>query len=195
MMRQRVSLAMTSAMVSLLLGGCATLIHGPYQDVRIDSTPPGATATISPLLCERGPNFLDEKKKQTVTTPATVRLHRDNSYRVEVEKPGYRISTAQIVPSYDWVWAQAACGPCEAVGELPTFDMKGQILPVRFAEAAFYEYPKGFFRALGRGTRIFSPEALLGTSFKLKPKDAGYFADWHAVGTPEVSATLEPTGK
>ncbi len=87
MTRQRVSLVTAGAMASLVLGGCATLVHGPYQDVRIDSTPPGATATVSPLLCERGPNFLDEKKKQTVTTPATVRLRRDNAYRVEVSVP------------------------------------------------------------------------------------------------------------
>jgi hypothetical protein len=195
MTRQRVSLVTACAMTSLVLGGCATLVHGPYQDVRIDSSPPGATATVSPMLCERGPNFLDEKKKQTVTTPATVRLRRDNAYRVELEKPGYKISSAQVVPSYDWLWSPVACGPCEAVGELPTYDMKGHALPVRFAEAAFYEYPKGFFRAIGRGFRIFSPEALMGMSFKLKPKDSGYFNDWHALGTPEVTATLEPTAR
>ena len=29
------------------LGGCATLVHGPYQDVRLDSNPPGATAIVT----------------------------------------------------------------------------------------------------------------------------------------------------
>jgi hypothetical protein len=179
--------------VALLGAGCATLLHGPYEDVRFDSNPPGATATVSPLLSERGPNFLDPNKKYTVTTPATLRLRRDNSYRVELTKPGYKLATAQVTSSYDWLWAPVTCGPCEAVGELPTFDLHGKPLPLRFAEAAFYEYPKGFIRAWGRGLRLFSPDALLGNAFKLKRKDAGYFSNWHALGTPEVAPALEPT--
>ena len=179
--------------LALLAAGCATLVHGPYEDVHIDSEPPGATATVSPLMSERGPNFLDPTKKYTVTTPATLHLRRDNSYRVELQKPGYKIASAQVASSYDWVWAQIACGPCEAVGDLPTFDLRGKPLPVRFAEAAFYEYPKGFIRAWGRGMRVFSPDALLGNSFKLRRKDAGFFSNWHALGTPRVAPTLEPT--
>ena len=175
----------------LCLGGCATVVHGPYQDVRINSDPPGATAVVSATSSERGPLFLD-KTKHSVTTPTTVRLMRDNSYRVEFEKEGYKLASNQVVSSYDWVWAPISCGPSEAVGELPTYDMKGRALPVRFAEAAFYEYPKGFIRAVGKGFRIFSPDALLGNSFKLKPKDGGFFSDWHALGTPEITARLEP---
>jgi len=45
-----------------LLAGCATLIHGPYQDVTVDSTPPGATVTVTPTLSERGTNYMDPKK-------------------------------------------------------------------------------------------------------------------------------------
>jgi hypothetical protein len=175
-----------------LLGGCATLVHGPYQDVRIDSNPPGATATIAPQLSERGPAFLDEQKTRTVTTPATVRLLRDNSYRVEIQKPGYRIAQKQIVSEYDWLWAPVTCGPCEAIGALPSPDVKDQNIAVRFAETTFYEVPKGFFNAFGRGFRIFSPDALLGNSFKLKDKDSGYFEEWHGLGTPAITATLEP---
>jgi hypothetical protein len=180
------------ASLCALLGGCATMIHGPYQEVRVESDPPGATATISPLLSERGPAFLDEKK-QTVTTPATVRLRRDNSYRVELQKPGHKIATNQVVSSYDWLLAPYACGPCEAIGQLPTYDMKEHALPVRFLEAAFYEYPKGVFRAFGYALRLFSPEAWMGTSFKLKEKDAGFLTDWHGLGEPTVATRLEPT--
>ncbi|MFN8545948.1 MAG: hypothetical protein U0807_17330 [Candidatus Binatia bacterium] len=177
-----------------MLAGCATVGHGLYQDVHIDSNPPGATATVSGTASERGPLFLDSEK-HVVTTPATVRLRRDNSYRVEIEKPGYAITQKQIVSSYDWLWAQVACGPCEFVGDLPRNDMSQQPLALQFLEAVFYDYPRGFFRAIGRGTRLFSPEALLGTSFKLRPKDAGFWSDWHALGTPEIVATLEPTGR
>jgi hypothetical protein len=188
---RREGLLLAPALV--LLGGCATLIHGRYQDVTLESSPPGATATLTATTSERGPNFLDPKKTYTVTTPATLRLRRDNTYRVELTKPGYKLATTKVVSSYDWAWAPVVCGPCEMAGDLPTFDMKGRPLPLRFVEAAFYEYPRGFVRAWGRGLRIFSPEALLGTSFKLKPADGGFFTDWHAVGTPTVSARLEPT--
>jgi len=182
------------AMLATFLGGCATLIHGPFQEVRIESVPPGATATVSPMLSERGPAFLDPEKKRTVTTPATVRLLRDNTYRVELEKPGHKITTTKVESSYDWLWAPFACGPCEAIGELPSFDLKSKPLPLRFVEAAFYAYPRGFFRAWGRGLRLFSPEAHLGNSFKLKPEQAGFFEEWHGVGTPTVTANLEPSG-
>ena len=188
MMLQRVSLAMGIA----LLSACATVVHGPKQEVRIDSNPPGATATVSPMLSERGPNFLDPTKQYTVTTPATLKLRRDNTYRVELSKTGYKINTTKVVPSYDWVWAPMTCGPCEAVGELPTYDLKGKPLPLRFVEAAFYEYPKGFIRAFGRGLRIFSPDALLGNSFKLKPENGGYLANWDGLTAANVSANLEP---
>jgi hypothetical protein len=175
-----------------LLGGCATFVHGPFQDVRIESNPPGATATVSAILSERGPLFLDPKKEYTVTTPATLRLVRDNSYRVELMKPGYRITATRVVSAYDWLWSPLLCGPCEFVGDLPEADTKEQPLPIRFVEAAFYGYPKGLFRAFGRGLRVFSPEALLGHSFKLRPEGEGFLYGWHALGEPRVSATLEP---
>ena len=136
-----------------------------------------------------------QKNKRTVTTPATLRLRRDNTYRVELAKTGYKINTARVVSSYDWLWAPVTCGPCEAVGELPTYDLKGRALPLRFLEAAFYEYPKGFIRAIGRGFRLFSPDALLGNAFKLKGPDAGYLTNWNGLETAQVSANLEPLSK
>jgi hypothetical protein len=178
-----------------LLSGCSSFIHGPMQTVQIESDPPGATATVTPMLSERGPLFLDPTKTYTVTTPGTVRLRRDNSYRVEVQKPGYKIGSSKLVSSYNWVTAPALCGPCEFVGDLPTYDMKGRALPVRFLEAAFYEYPRGLFRAMGRALRPVSPEAVLGHSFKLRPEGAGFLNGWHGLGTPVVSSKLEPTGR
>ena len=187
---KREPLVLAAAMA--VLGGCATLVHGPYQDVRVDSNPPGATATISAQVSERGPAFVDTTKTRTVTTPATVRLLRDNNYRVEMQKPGYKLATAQLVSEYDWFWGQIACGPCEAVGALPTYDTTERSVGVRVLQDVFYEYPKGAIRAVGRGLRLISPDAWLGSTFKLKEKDAGYWSGWHGLGTPEVTATLEP---
>ena len=185
MTRQATFLAVAFAALS----GCATLVHGPYQDVTIDSNPPGAKATVSAQLSERGPGFVD-KEKQVITTPSTVRLRRDNTYRVEVEKEGYKIGANQVVSSYDWVWAPSLCGPCEAIGALPTYDMSERPLGVRFLQAAFYEYPVGLFRAFGRSLRIFNPDALLGNAFKLQAKDDS--ENWYGLGTPTVDTQLEP---
>ena len=176
-----------------LFTGCATVVHGPYQDVVLESNPPGATAVVTPMASERGPGFLDTKKEYSVTTPATVRLLRDNTYRVELSKPGYQLTTTKVVTTYDWLWGLVTCGPCEAIGQLPTFDMKEHALPVRFLEAVFYEYPKGVMGAFGRALRLASPDALLGSSFKLRGADGGYWDHWHALGTPTVSATLQPS--
>jgi hypothetical protein len=184
--------ALVIATTLVLLGGCATIVHGPYQNVRIDSDPPGATATISAQTSERGPGFLDSEKVRTVTTPATVRLMRDNNYRVEFEKSGYKIAQAQITSEYDWFWGQVSCGPCEAVGALPSYDMSDKNVAAQFAENAFYEYPKGFIGGWGKGLRLLSPDALLGSTFKLKEKGSGYWSGWHGLGTPEISAKLQP---
>jgi hypothetical protein len=189
---RRESLFLASVMA--LLGGCATMLHGKYQDVAVESSPPGATATIVPTLSERGTNYLDPTKQYTVTTPATVRLRRDNTYRVDIQKPGYKLSSTKVLSSYDWLNAPMVCGPCEIVGDLPTYDLKGRSTPLRFLEAAFYEYPRGFVAAWGKGLRLFSPEALMGTAYKLRPQSDGFFSGWHGLGTPKVETTLEPTG-
>src|SRR5262249_16254068 len=116
-----------SALALAVLSGCATIVHGPYQDVTIDSNPPGAQATVTPPR-PRGPRattrarpaggvrLLTKKTKPPTPPPATIRLRRDNSYRVELEKPGYKIGTSNVVSEYDWLWAPVMCGPCEAVG-------------------------------------------------------------------------------
>src|SRR2546428_13230241 len=140
------------------LGALSPLLPGPYQEVALESNPPGATATVVPTLSERGTNYLDPTKQYTVTTPATVRLRRDNTYRVDIQKSGYKLSTTKLVSSYDWLNAPVVCGPCELVGDLPTYDLKGQALPLRFLEGAFYVYPRGFVAVWGNGHRHSTPQ-------------------------------------
>ncbi|HWP64759.1 MAG TPA: hypothetical protein VNO26_02455 [Candidatus Limnocylindria bacterium] len=180
-----------AVLVAFACSGCAAIVTGPMQDVRIESNPPGANVTLYPQQSQRGPLFLKEEEIK-ITTPATVRLHRDTTYRAEFQKSGYVIAEKKIVSKYNWALAPIACGPCEAVGELPTYDMKGRALPVRFAEAAFYEYPVGAVRSVGGALRILSPEAIMGDAFKLKSEDDGYWDHWHGVGTPTVSVNLSP---
>lgn len=172
-----------------LTAGCSTLLHGPTQQVRIESDPPGAQATIMPQLSQRGPGFLIEGDL-TVTTPAEIQLRRDTSYRVEFEHEGYKLATTKVRSEYDFVNSPLACGACEAIGALPRPDMSGKPLPLRFL-SAFYTSPVGAIGAIGGALRMFSPEALMGNSFKLKAADDGYFDQFSGLGTPVVRQGLE----
>jgi hypothetical protein len=173
-----------------LATGCSTLFHGPTQQVRIESDPPGAEATITPQTSQRGPTFLIEGDK-TVRTPATVELRRDTFYRVEFMKEGYKLGTAKVRSEYDFVNAPIVCGPCEAVGALPRPDLQDRPLGLRFL-SAFYTYPVGAIGALGQALRLVSPEAILGHAFKLKAEDDGYFDQFSGLGTPTVRQRLDP---
>ena len=173
------------------LTGCATFITGPNQDVLIDSNPPGAKATVSGMLSERGPNFID-KEKHVVTTPATVRLRRTTPTASRSSTKGTRSGTTRS--------SAGTIGSCRRwSAECPArrsarFRLRheGASTAGRFLEAAFYEYPVGAFRAIGKALRLISPEAIIGTSFKLKAKDADYWYDWTGTGVPRVTTTLEP---
>lgn len=58
-----------------LATGCATVFHGVHQDVRVETEPPGATASVN---------------GQTITTPGVLNLRRrEKTLEVLVEKEGY----------------------------------------------------------------------------------------------------------
>jgi len=67
---------------SVLFAGCATIIRGAHQDLQITSDPSGATVTIQGQ--ERG------------TTPLTLGLDRDQTYRMEFSKDGYSSETLLV---------------------------------------------------------------------------------------------------
>ena len=53
--------SVVAALAALALGGCSSIVHGPMQDVRVESNPPGAGITIFPQQSQRGPLFLDDE--------------------------------------------------------------------------------------------------------------------------------------
>jgi uncharacterized protein YceK len=85
-------------LVAVVVGfsGCATIIHGTNQDVRISSDPTGADVVIY-------------NSHNTVvynsSTPAVAKLKRGEgffggaTYRVEITKPGYQTQTVHISSS------------------------------------------------------------------------------------------------
>jgi hypothetical protein len=72
-------LLLTSA---LFLGGCATLIHGSSQSIRVESEPEGAQVEVDGRPVGR--------------TPTTVDLSRDQDHRVRLHHSGYEAHTVTL---------------------------------------------------------------------------------------------------
>lgn len=91
-MNSKPLLSLLAGAALLLATGCASIVHGNRQAVQINSTPPGATVTIT-----------DKKGKEVcvTNTPATVQLLRGGGasgakYRLTIELAGYFPSTANV---------------------------------------------------------------------------------------------------
>ncbi len=65
----------------VLSAGCATVISGTTQKIKINTKPEGAKVTIEETC--------DKKVSMVVTTPAEVTLKRRYSYHIKVDKKGY----------------------------------------------------------------------------------------------------------
>ena len=65
-----------------LASGCATLVSGTTQDVRILSEPPGAALRVG---------------ERDAATPAVLALARDQDYDVVVRKPGYALARRKLL--------------------------------------------------------------------------------------------------
>ncbi|MEI6279291.1 MAG: PEGA domain-containing protein [Verrucomicrobiae bacterium] len=87
--------------VAFALTGCASIVSGTHKNITINSTPPGATATI---YNKRGALV------RAMSTPCVVSLRRGDGYwvparyKVNVEKEGYNPQTFEIGPATNfWV--------------------------------------------------------------------------------------------
>jgi hypothetical protein len=66
----------------LPLAGCATLMHGPTQQVNIQTIPPGAECRVSGLV---------------ITAPGVVQLSREEDVQqIVCEMPGYQAAGAAV---------------------------------------------------------------------------------------------------
>jgi hypothetical protein len=82
----------------LILTGCATIAHGPNQDVTFTSTRTGAAVEVD--------------GKARGTTPTTLVLSRDKkTYDVRFTKEGYKEATGQLIAEVSgWVWGNLLIG-------------------------------------------------------------------------------------
>ena len=75
-----------------LLSGCATVINGTHQNVRVETDPPGATASAG---------------DQKITTPGVLKLKRkEKALEIVVEKEGYetrRVALTRRESGLEWL--------------------------------------------------------------------------------------------
>jgi PEGA domain len=87
--------------------GCATLVHGPTQQVTVTSEPEGAAVSIGSPARSSAPPL-------TGVTPLTVSLSRSNAHRVEIRKDGYRPQSMLV----ERVMSAAVLGSVLAAGPI-----------------------------------------------------------------------------
>lgn len=74
-------------LITLAVAGCASIMRGANEIFVIETTPPGATATLS-----SGP---------ACTTPCSLRVPRRGDFVVTIEREGYETARANIVSNVD----------------------------------------------------------------------------------------------
>ncbi len=141
---------------SILSAGCATILHGSHQNVRVETDPPGATASAD---------------GQTITTPGVLKLHRKaTGLEVVVEKEGYvtrRVALVRKDAGSDWkniVFAPVGF----AVGAV-TF---GALPPDESSVAEALVGPKLTWGAIGAvftTVAAFGTDRATGAAWKLDP--------------------------
>jgi hypothetical protein len=78
-MRNTIALVVSA----VLLTGCGALLHGPRQNIDVQSSPSGAKVETLPA-------------SGTYTTPSTISLERKNNYVLTFTAPGYSPATFNI---------------------------------------------------------------------------------------------------
>ena len=71
-----------------LLGGCALIVNGTTDSVRIESQPPGATIWVD--------------GKAVARTPAKIYVARGHAQRISVQKDGYEPEDVVFQRHLDW---------------------------------------------------------------------------------------------
>lgn len=121
------ALALLAALM-LTLSACASIINGRTQMVGITSDPPGAMVSVVGRFDRYGQR-VEPSDGISITTPGVLRLARTDSYRLLVQKDGYRSQEARVEHRYSW-WAYLDVLPLvldlmvinETTGGLYTFD-------------------------------------------------------------------------
>jgi hypothetical protein len=96
-MRTKVALVVLAAITVVVVGsGCATIVSGSRQQVKIESDPPGAIARV---------------EEQTISTPGSITLKRNRTYTVYISKEGYEEKKVYLNCEMNpWLWGNLGFG-------------------------------------------------------------------------------------
>lgn len=79
----------------LLVCGCSTIAHGPYQDVVITSNPPGAIVTPIDYKCwVKTPGILKLERKNSTVLTARLRGYEDAKQKIQVKLSPWLLGNA-----------------------------------------------------------------------------------------------------
>jgi hypothetical protein len=94
--------SLLALIVLLICARCATVAHGRYQEVPVNSTPAGAAVTVD---CGRGP-------QNAGVTPVTVKLKRNaDKCALTLSHDGYEDTAATFAKAISgWIWGNLAIG-------------------------------------------------------------------------------------
>lgn len=80
----------------VLVCGCGTIMHGPYQEIKVTSNPPGATITNTEYTC-------------WIKTPGVMKLKRANSTVLTARLYGYKEAKQKVRANISpWLAGNAA---------------------------------------------------------------------------------------
>ena len=92
----------------LITGGCASIVHSGNRSITINSTPPGATATISKA---EGDIVTVEKTPCTVSLDPKRGYFKGQSYTLKLELAGYKTTELELRPTLSgWYFGNILLG-------------------------------------------------------------------------------------
>jgi hypothetical protein len=95
-MRRRLPAA-SAVVIPVALAACATIMHGPKQDIGISSTPTAARVVVN--------------NQPRGTTPVVLELARKENHIVRIELDGYQPFEATLTKKVSgWVWGNIVFG-------------------------------------------------------------------------------------
>jgi hypothetical protein len=126
------------AFPSVILIGCATIMHGTRQDVSISSTPSAAAVTVDGQ--ERG------------KTPVSVELSRKDKHLIKIELVGYAPFEMYLTKKVSgWVWGNLIFGgiPGLAVDAITggLYELKPEQVTASMAQASISTTKEGIYIA------------------------------------------------
>ena len=100
-------LTLVAAAAAIALSGCASIVSGTTQELKISSNPVGAVVYIGTMVTSNGQSTM-VNRVAVGQTPMTVKIYRKDG-AISLEKPGYQTVQLPLTTRMNkWVWGDIA---------------------------------------------------------------------------------------